>query len=184
MQFPLSKLPSTNAVQPVCDALVERIATQLLTRHATLVTAESCTAGGIASALCRYPGASHWFKGSIVAYTEAVKSALLCVPAEQIERNGVVSASVAEAMAIGALRQFSADYALASTGAAGPSSPDDDTKVGTVWLAFASKKGVRTECLNLKGSRNSITQTAVQAALTLCIRSLYHETNPLSTYLL
>ncbi len=113
----------------------------LRARHATVATAESCTGGYIAHRLTGVAGSSAYFLGSVVAYANAVKSGLLDVPEELIARVGAVSREVVEAMAAGACRRIGSDYAVATSGIAGPGGGTPEKPVGTVWMAVACPDG-------------------------------------------
>jgi nicotinamide-nucleotide amidase len=104
-----------------------------------LATAESCTGGLIAAVLSEAPGAGDWLDGGFVTYTERNKTAALGVPADLIERVGIVSAPVARAMAEGALARSPADVAVSVTGAAGPTPERDGTPVGHMHFAVARR---------------------------------------------
>lgn len=108
----------------------------------TVATAESVTAGLVAHLLGHVPGVSHWLRGGIVAYTNAMKTALLGVPADLLQRHGAVSAEVAEAMAIGSRERFDTDLAVSTTGLAGPEGDSSGKPVGTVFVGVATKDGV------------------------------------------
>ena len=125
-------------------ALVERAAAVMATakrKRLSIVTAESCTGGLIAAVLSEAPGAGDWLHGGFVTYTKENKTAALGVPADLIERHGIVSEAVARAMADGALARSPADIAVAITGVAGPETDEDGTAVGTVHLAAACRDG-------------------------------------------
>lgn len=111
----------------------------------SLCTAESCTGGEIAHLITSVSGSSAYFKGTVVAYANEIKSKILGVPAGIIEKNGAVSREVVERMASGALQLFSTDYAVATSGIAGPEGGTESKPVGTVWIAVASKSGIVTE---------------------------------------
>ena len=100
----------------------------------TLVTAESCTGGGIGAALTAVPGSSAVYKGGIISYTDEVKAEILHVDRELIQKSGAVSASVAEAMAVGAREVLRSDVAVSVTGLAGPGGDDYGNPVGTVYI--------------------------------------------------
>lgn len=106
----------------------------------TLSLAESCTGGAIAALLTSIPGASLYFKGSLVTYSNELKKKFLNVQEETLSRHGAVSQEVAEEMCKGVLEQTDADYAIAVTGIAGPSGGSKEKPVGTVW-ATIQKKG-------------------------------------------
>ena len=138
-----------------------------LKKNAAVVTAESCTAGGIANAIAATPGASAWLKGGWVTYQTSQKIDWLGVPEELIASEGVVSEAVAEAMARGALaRTPTASHAVATTGVAGPSGGTDDTPVGTVCIAWADRRAGHivtvSRRIRVPGSREDVTEGAVQ----------------------
>ncbi len=119
----------------------------------TMATAESCTGGSIAQFITSNPGSSAYFKGGVVAYSNEIKCNLLGVPSELIESVGAVSQEVAEAMALGAQKTLRADYAIATTGIAGPDGGTDEKPVGTVWIAVAGPSGVLSKKYIFKHSR-------------------------------
>lgn len=122
-------------------ATMQELVHRLLSRHGrTLATAESCTGGAIASRFTALPGASAYFLCGVVSYSNRAKSDLLGVPAETIGRQGAVSEEVARLMAEGARRAAGADYAVATTGIAGPSGGSEQKPVGTVWMAVAGPR--------------------------------------------
>ncbi len=129
----------------------------------SLSVAESLTGGLLASALIDPPGASDVFLGGIVAYTTRAKREVLRVEEEALA-HGVVSEEVALAMAQRALELFGSDYALSTTGIAGPG-PADGQEAGTVWLGCASKVSSGAILLKLAGDRNQIRAAAVKSAL-------------------
>lgn len=125
--------------------ITSREISQLLwEREETLGTAESCTGGRIAGAIIAVPGASKYFKGGIVSYTNEVKESLLGVSHELLEENTAVCEEVAIAMVEGACRTLNTNYAIASTGVAGPTGGTKDIPVGTVWVACGTVGDVRT----------------------------------------
>ena len=126
---------------------------------------ESLTGGSLASALVDIPGASDVFFGGIVAYTIAAKREVLGV-GEDALICGVVSQEVAIAMAKGALDLFGSDYAISTTGVAGPG-PAEGIEPGTMWLGCASKTLTGAVLIKLTGDRNQIRAAAVNAALEL-----------------
>ncbi len=120
-------------------ATVEAQAHRLLTeRRATLAVAESCTGGRLAAKFTAQAGASAYFLAGLVTYANEAKTHLLGVDAEAIRRHGAVSEEVARQMAEGARRATGADYALATTGIAGPAGGTPEKPVGTVWIALAT----------------------------------------------
>lgn len=125
--------------------LEETVGRLLHDNKLTLSTAESCTGGKIASLITSVPGSSAWFTGSVVAYDNSVKTAVLGVNPETIARFGAVSEETAREMAEGVLRLAKTDYAIAVTGIAGPDGGTPEKPVGTVWIALASRNGVTAE---------------------------------------
>jgi len=101
----------------------------------TVGTAESCTGGRIAESIMAVPGASSYFKGGIISYTDGVKEKLLDVDSELIKEKTAVCEEVAKAMVKGAIKALDVDFAIAATGIAGPGGGTPQTPVGTIWLA-------------------------------------------------
>ena len=114
-------------------------------RNITVSTAESCTGGEIAHMLTSVPGSSAYYKGTVVAYANSVKTQLLGVQKDIIDKNGAVSEKVVLEMANGARNLFKTEFAVATTGIAGPDGGTEEKPVGTVWIAVASEKGILTE---------------------------------------
>ncbi|HVN59580.1 MAG TPA: competence/damage-inducible protein A [Bacteroidales bacterium] len=110
-------------------------------KKATMCTAESCTGGSIAHLVTTVPGSSAYYKGSVIAYSNEVKIEHLGVPAGLIEMNGAVSREVAEAMAKGSRKAFSASFSVAVTGIAGPDGGSEEKPAGTVWISVDSENG-------------------------------------------
>ena len=123
----------------------EEIASCLRMSNKTITCAESCTGGNIAHQITEVPGASAYFKGGIVAYSNDVKMQVLGVSKTDLEKYGAVSEPVALQMAQGARRVTGADYAVATTGIAGPSGGTPEKPVGTVWIAVAGPKGAQAK---------------------------------------
>lgn len=138
----------------------------------TLATAESCTSGRVADSITLMPGASAYFKGAIVAYSEEVKKDLLSVPAELIEEKTVYSEEVAIAMAEGVCNRLDVDYAIATTGVAGPGGALDKIPVGTIWIAAGSKGNMRTVKLTEDDGREINIARATHQALQLLLEVL------------
>ena len=117
----------------------------LKTGSHSLCTAESCTGGKIASLITSIPGSSEYFKGSVIAYDNSIKEELLKVPGDVIRKYGAVSEEVVKRMAEGARRILKTDFALATSGIAGPDGGTEEKPVGMVWIAVASARGTVTE---------------------------------------
>ena len=131
----------------------------------TLVTAESCTGGGIGAALTAVSGSSAVFKGGIISYTNEVKNKVLGVDIKLLEEKGAVSAPVAEAMAKGAREKLLADVAVSVTGIAGPGGDDYGNPVGTVYIGIAREEKIQVRHYCFKGDREQVRAQAVRAAL-------------------
>ena len=139
----------------------------------TIATAESCTGGKLAVLLNKHAGSSAFYKGSVVAYSNDVKEHVLKVRKEYLEQYGAVSEQVVAAMAFGVMKLLDTDYAIATSGIAGPDGGTPEKPVGTVWLAIAHKDdAVYTHCLHLRGDRNTITDTTATLALVQLLRRL------------
>jgi len=147
------------------EELNQLIGNLLLANGKTLSTAESCTGGYIAHLITSVPGSSAYFKGSIVAYNNEIKSAQLSVGQTDIIRSGAVSQEVVEQMAIGAITKLQTDYSIATSGILGPDGGSDEKPVGTIWIAVASSFGVISEKIQLGGSRSRNTQITALTSL-------------------
>jgi nicotinamide-nucleotide amidase len=117
----------------------------LINQKFTVCTAESCTGGKIASLITSVPGSSKYFMGSVISYNNEVKKNLLGVPYDIIEKYGAVSRQVVESMAEGARELFKTDFALATSGIAGPEGGTESKSVGTLWIGVASEHGLISE---------------------------------------
>ncbi|MBQ8226218.1 MAG: CinA family protein [Bacteroidaceae bacterium] len=137
--------------------------------HKTLSTAESCTAGRIASVITAVPGSSNYFKGGLICYADEVKEQLLDVDADIIEEKSPVCEEVVRQMVVGANKLFGTDYAVAISGYAGPGGPDNGKSgviVGTIWIAVGSNEKIVTKMIEEDNGRDknlaSATKTAMQ----------------------
>lgn len=119
----------------------------LIDEGRTLSTAESCTGGRLASAITAIAGSSAYFQGALVAYQNEIKTKLLKVKEETIRRYDVVSREVVCEMVRGACSLFGTDYAIATSGYAGPGGGSDKVPQGTIWLAYGSPDNIQTHCL-------------------------------------
>lgn len=137
--------------------------------HRCVATAESCTGGWIAKALTDVAGSSQWLVEGFVTYSNEAKSRSLGVTRSLLHANGAVSESVARAMAIGALQRSGAEVAVAVTGIAGPDGAVPGKPVGTVWMAWAARRGrrlqVAAEVRHFRGDREAVRRKTVRAAL-------------------
>ena len=131
----------------------------------TVATAESCTGGKIAQLLTSVSGASAYFKGSVVSYATDAKINVLGISKDVIAQHSVVSKEVASAMALSVQKMMQADYAIATTGNAGPTKGDADAEVGTVCIALATPNGVIVEEFNFGQPREKVIDRAVIKSL-------------------
>ena len=136
----------------------------------TLVTAESCTGGGIGAALTAIPGSSAVYKGGIISYTNWVKENLLGVSREVLDSCGAVSAPVAKAMAEGARKALQADIAVSVTGLAGPGGDDFGNPVGTVFIGYSDEAISLAKEYRIAGDREAVRNTAIREALALVLK--------------
>ena len=136
----------------------------------TLVTAESCTGGGIGAALTAIPGSSSVYKGGIISYTNWVKENILGVDSALLRDFGAVSSPVAQAMAIGARKCLQADVAVSVTGLAGPGGDDYGNTVGTVFIGYSNAICTVSREYHFSGDRESVRQQAILAALNLILK--------------
>lgn len=138
----------------------------------TLVTAESCTGGGIGAALTAVPGSSAVYKGGVISYTNWVKNNILGVPNELLATFGAVSAPVAEAMATGVRSKLSADVAVSVTGLAGPGGDEFGNPVGTVYIGYCNEFKVLSREFHFSGDRKAVRKQATEAALKVVLENI------------
>ncbi len=149
------------------DTIESSVAKLLTNKKMSLAAAESFTGGRIAEKITAIPGASAYFKGSVVSYATTTKIDVLNVPKEDIEVNSVVSEQVAKAMASNIKSLLKTDFAVATTGNAGPLKGDSNAAIGTVYIAIASLQGVYVEKFNLGTHRERIVLKGVNKAFEL-----------------
>ena len=138
--------------------------------HKTLATAESCTAGRVASVITAVPGSSNYYKGGLVCYADEVKIQLLKVDADAIAEKTPVCEEVVRQMVIGANELFHTDYAVAISGFAGPGGPDGGRSgviVGTIWIAVGTKEDVVTTMIEEDNGRDKNLASATSVAMHL-----------------
>lgn len=153
----------------------EVIGDLLSMKKKTVGTAESCTGGNIAHLFTTVPGSSAWYIGSVVSYSNSVKENILDVPEKFIESYGAVSQHVVESMAEGARKILKTDFAVATSGIAGPDGGTAEKPVGTVWIAVTSDKKTVSKCFNYGNDRlnniNRFTTAAMNMLLKMIIDS-------------
>lgn len=154
----------------------EKIAVQiskiLRSENKFLAVAESCTGGALAAEFTTHPGASKCFKGGMVSYATQTKIELLQVDKKLIETHSVVSAEVAEAMAKNARKLFKSDYALSTTGNAGPSKGDSEAEVGTVFIGLATPEKVISKKFLFGNHRDQVVKSAVYKAFDMILKEI------------
>jgi competence/damage-inducible protein CinA C-terminal domain len=157
------------AANTTLDTLALAVKTAFLANGLTLATAESCTGGRVASLIVGVPGASAYFKGGVVAYSNDVKTAVLGVDAAALAMHGAVSREVVEQMARGACRAMRADCAVATSGVAGPEGGTPDKPVGTICIAAATPAGVRSAQLALPFDRAGNIEATIARVLEMLL---------------
>lgn len=155
--------------EDVPEVQISRILTE---RKLFLSSAESYTGGAIATQFTMNPGASACFKGSLVCYSTEIKKKVLKVPSEIIEKHSVVSAEVAESMAKNARELLKTEYAIATTGNAGPTKGESDAEVGTAFIAIATPQKVYSEKFMFGKSREKVVKRSVTKAFEMLLKEL------------
>lgn len=145
--------------------LSKSISELLYNSDKTLGTAESCTGGRIAEAIIAVPGASNYFKGGIVSYTNEVKEKVLGVSHEVLEQQTAVCEEVAKEMVLGAIKVLGVDFAVSATGVAGPTGGTQENPVGTIYVGYGSEEDVRVLKLSEDFGRDINLAIATNAAL-------------------
>ena len=150
------------------DELIETVVGRLFVQKGkTLAVAESCTGGQISAAITAIPGASAYFKGGMVTYATYSKVELLKIDQAIIDEHSVVSAPVAEAMALAVKKWYQSDYAISTTGNAGPSKGDSDAEVGTVFIGIATPEGEFSHQFKMGSQRERVISKSVNKAFEL-----------------
>lgn len=150
--------------------IVQQLGEILQKNGLTMVTAESCTGGGIAQVITEMPGSSAWFDRAYVTYSNPSKVDMLQVKKSTLTEHGAVSEAVAKEMVTGALMLSGADLAVSVTGIAGPGGGTEEKPVGMVYIAWGKgKEGVKGELCFFTGDRASIRQQTIHCALNTCL---------------
>jgi len=159
------------------DETIEVVVGRLLAAQGkTLATAESCTGGKIAQMITSVPGASAYFKGSVVSYSNSAKTTVLGIEDDFIQKHEVVSAEVAVAMATKVKQLLQTDYAIATTGNAGPTSEPGEAEVGVVFIALATPETVLVSEFNFGQPREKVIDRAVNKALEILQQAILRKT--------
>ncbi|MEO8253116.1 MAG: CinA family nicotinamide mononucleotide deamidase-related protein [Flavobacterium sp.] len=156
------------------DETIEMLVGKMLKKQQkTLATAESCTGGQIAASLAAVAGASSYFKGSVVCYATETKINVLGISEKLIEDYSVVSAEVAKAMALNAKKLLNTDYAIATTGNAGPTKGEEKAELGSVFIALATPNEVIVEEFNFGQPREKVIDRAVIKSLEMLKKEIF-----------
>ena len=148
----------------LCDSITA-LADMLKSRDLRLVTAESCTGGGIATALTDVAGSSQWFECGFVTYSNEAKTRYLDVSPLILEQFGAVSEETVRAMVAGAVNNSLGDVAVAVSGIAGPGGGSADKPVGTVWFAWGNASQQIVQCVRFEGDRQQVRLQAVEVGI-------------------
>jgi nicotinamide-nucleotide amidase len=146
-------------------SLEEVVGGELIRAGASLSTAESCTGGYIAHLITSVPGSSAYFTGSVVAYSNQVKTNTLDVKEKTLVDHGAVSEQTVTEMALGVKKRFKTDYAIAVSGVAGPDGGSEEKPVGTIWIAVAGPKSMIVEKFNFGTDRQRNIRVSALTAL-------------------
>lgn len=171
------KSPSQDTMSPTTPPVSDQMTlagalqAELFRRSLMLASAESLTGGRLGDVLSAAPGASDTYLGGVVSYATEVKQKVLGVSAETVEKHGVVSAECAEEMATGVRDLVDADYAVSTTGVAGPTT-QEGKPVGLVYIGVAGPDGVRSEQFQFDGGRAEIREKVVKAAIDLVLETV------------
>lgn len=145
--------------------VAENLVALLKARGLVCATAESCTGGGVGSAITAIPGSSAVFAGGVISYANEVKRDVLGVKASTLETEGAVSSETAAQMAEGVRKLLKVDIAVSLTGIAGPDGGSEEKPVGLVWFGLSTAQGTRTEKAIFRGEREKIRESAIVHAL-------------------
>lgn len=159
-------------MESTTSRLAAALVAALESKGLTCATAESCTGGGVGSAITSVAGSSAVFLGGVISYSNDVKADVLGVSRDSLARVGAVSSEVASQMATGARRVIGSDLAVSLTGIAGPGGGSAEKPVGLVWFGLATPSGVTTQSRIFSGDRAAIRAAAVEHALGLLLSAV------------
>lgn len=168
--------PAVAGGQDSGKLLAQQVGAALKQHGMMLVTAESCTGGGVAQAVTMISGSSDWFDRGFVTYSNGAKEEMLGVSPDTLEAHGAVSEQTVREMADGALQYSRAQVAVSVSGVAGPTGGSPEKPVGMVWFAWATNDTVRTACHQLSGDRDAVRAKSVQIALQGVVNILNNST--------
>ena len=159
------------------DTLQECIGRMLKANGKTVSAAESCTGGTISALFTGIPGSSEFYLGSVTSYANSVKTGVLGVPTDIILEHGAVSSECVAAMAEGVRRLTGSDFAVATSGIAGPGGGSDEKPVGLVWIGVSSQMGTETVKMTFKGDRKRNIERFASSALDTLRKKIENELN-------
>lgn len=174
MSGPERPVPASNEGPPSAEVVVAALHAALVSRSATIASAESLTGGALGGLLSSAPGASDSYLGGVVSYATALKKQLLGVTDRTVAEDGVVSARCAAQMATGVRSLVGADYAVSTTGVAGPDG-QEGKPVGLVFVGVAGPQGVSTRELHLSGDRSEIRKRTCREAVVTVLEMIRGE---------
>lgn len=157
------------------ETMADSVSRLLKAKKQVLAVAESCTGGYISHLLTLIPGASEWYAGGITAYDNSIKTNLLCVQPETLLQYGAVSENTAQEMALGAKKALKSDYAIATTGIAGPDGGTPDKPVGTIWISVAGPTKLIAQKYVFGNNRERNIMRSAQTALQMLRRLILEE---------
>ena len=160
---------------PQSDSLAAHIGSLLRGQGRSLSTAESCTGGYLAHLITAVPGSSDYYKGSVIAYSNEIKESILDVQSDTLRQQGAVSEETVIEMAQSVRRKFGTDYAISTSGIAGPSGGTPQKPVGTVWIAVATPRTCLTKLCRFSSDRERNIERASIQALGLLLTALTTE---------
>lgn len=163
----LKELAKDYIVADQDDSLQVILGKILSTKKQTIATAESCTGGGIAALITSVPGASAYFEGSVVSYSNRIKEEIIGVKKETLSSFGAVSEQTVIEMLQGILDKFNTNYGISVSGILGPDGGTPDKPVGTVWVAVGNKEKYQTQLLHLRFDRDKNREVCINAALNM-----------------
>lgn len=168
----LANLFREELLDTVDRTISEILGKKLLENELTIASAESCTGGNIAHKIVSTPGSSVYFMGSVVSYSNNVKTEVLGVDRTLIDRNGAVSRQVVESMVAGVSKLMHTDCAIATSGIAGPHGGTPSKPVGTVWIAVKYADTIVSEVRQFKGDRNDVIDSATNYGMVMLLQLL------------
>ena len=160
---------------PQSDSLAAHIGSLLRRQGRSLSTAESCTGGYLAHLITAVPGSSDYYKGSVIAYSNEIKESILDVQSDTLRQQGAVSEETVIEMAQSVRRKFGTDYAISTSGIAGPGGGTPQKPVGTVWIAVATPRTCLTKLCRFSSDRERNIERASIQALGLLLTALTTE---------